>query len=185
MKKYNKKDFPVAEIRRFLEPGPIVLVSAHYKGETNIMTMGWHTVLEFTPSLIGCMITAANHSYSLIKNSGECVINIPELHLAETVVGIGNCSGREVDKFKKFGLTAEASAAVKAPRVAECYAHFECKLHDAQMLDKYNFFIFEVVKAQVAISPKYPETIHYRGEGHFMVSGKAVSYRDKFLPQNL
>ncbi|KGO95019.1 flavin reductase family protein [Flavobacterium subsaxonicum] len=185
MKKYNKKDFPVSEIRRFLEPGPIVLVSSKYKEETNIMTMGWHTVLEFTPSLIGCMITSANHSFNLIKKSKECVINIPELHLAETVVGIGNCSGRDVDKFDKFGLTAEDATMVKAPLIAECYAHFECKIHDAKMLNKYNFFIFEVVKAHAAVSPKYPETIHYRGEGHFMVSGKAVSYRNKFLPQNL
>jgi flavin reductase (DIM6/NTAB) family NADH-FMN oxidoreductase RutF len=69
MKKYNKKDFSVSEIRKYLEPGPIVLVSSKYKGETNVMTMGWHTVLEFTPSLIGCMITAANHSFDLIKKS--------------------------------------------------------------------------------------------------------------------
>jgi len=185
MTNYNKQDFPVSEIRRFLEPGPIVLVSSTYKGETNIMTMGWHTVMEFSPSLIGCMITSANYSYDLIKNSGECVINIPEAHLATTVVGIGNCSGSEVNKFEKFNLTTEEATIVKAPLIAECYAHFECKIHDAQMLDKYNFFIFEVVKAHAAISPKYPETIHYRGEGHFMVSGNAVSYRDKFLQQNL
>ena len=94
MKNYHKKDFPVADIRMFLEPGPIVLVSSHYKGKTNIMTMGWHTVLEFSPSLIGCMITAANHSFNLIKHSGECVINIPERHMATTVVDIGNCSFR-------------------------------------------------------------------------------------------
>lgn len=185
MKTYNKKDFPVSEIRRYLEPGPIVLVSSKYKGETNIMTMGWHTVLEFSPSLVGCMITAANHSFELIKKSGECVINIPELHLAETVVGIGNCSGRDVNKFEKFSLTAEEATKVNAPLIAECYAHFECKIHDAKMLDKYNFFIFEVVKAHAAKSPKYPRTIHYRGEGHFMVSGPSVSCRNKFLPQNL
>ena len=43
----GKSDFPVANIRRYLEPGPIVLVSSAWRGETNIMTMGWHTVLEF------------------------------------------------------------------------------------------------------------------------------------------
>lgn len=185
MKSYNKKDFPVENIRRFLEPGPIVLVSSKFKNETNIMTMGWHTIMEFTPSLIGCMITAANHSYELIKKSKECVINIPEFHLAETVVGIGNCSGKDVNKFEKFNLTAQDATIIKAPLIAECHTNLECKIHDAKMLDKYNFFIFEVVKAHAAISPKYPKTIHYRGDGHFMVSGKAVSYRDKFLPKML
>ena len=53
---YIKKDFPVDEIRRFLEPGPIILVSSFYKGRTNIMTMGWHMVLGFEPSIVGLYI---------------------------------------------------------------------------------------------------------------------------------
>jgi flavin reductase (DIM6/NTAB) family NADH-FMN oxidoreductase RutF len=185
MKTYRKKEFPVAEIRRLLEPGPIVLVSSGWKDETNIMTMGWHTVLDFVPSLIGCMITAENHSFDLIKRSGECVINIPELHMADTVVDIGNCSGREVNKFEKFNLTKEKASLVKAPLIVECYAHLECRLHDSKMVNDYNFFIFEVVKAHAPSSPKYPKTIHYRGNGQFMVSGKSVSYKNRFLPQNL
>ena len=54
---YKKKDFPVSNIRRFLEPGPVVLVSSAWNGKNNIMTMGWHTVMEFSPSLIGCIIS--------------------------------------------------------------------------------------------------------------------------------
>jgi len=185
MKTYSKKNFPVSDIRRYLEPGPIVLVTSKYKKESNVMTMGWHTVLEFTPSLIGCMITSANHSFDLIKNSKECVINIPEIHMAEIVAGIGNCSGRDVNKFEKFGLTTQDASHVKAPLLKDCFANFECKIHDAKMLDTYNFFIFEVVKAHVPSSPKYPKTIHYRGDGHFMISGKSLNLRDKFLPQNL
>ncbi len=57
MKTYIKKDFPVHKIRRFLEPGPVVLVSSAWKGKDNIMTMGWYTVMEFSPSLIGCVIS--------------------------------------------------------------------------------------------------------------------------------
>lgn len=184
-KNYNKKDFPVSEIRRFLEPGPIVLVSSLYKGESNIMTMGWHTIMEFSPSLIGCMITAANHSYKLIEQSGECVINIPERHLATTVVDIGNCSGKDVDKFEKFGLTKQEATEVKAPLIAECYASLECRIYDRQMLDKYNFFVFEVVKAHAPKVPKYPETIHYRGDGQFMVSGNSLNFKKRFRPEML
>ena len=50
MRAFRKKDFPVSDVRRFLEPGPIVLISSAWKGKTNIMTLGWHTVMEFTPS---------------------------------------------------------------------------------------------------------------------------------------
>jgi flavin reductase (DIM6/NTAB) family NADH-FMN oxidoreductase RutF len=52
MAKYTKKDFPVGNVRRLLEPGPIVLVSSAHNDQTNIMTMGWHMVMEFSPSLI-------------------------------------------------------------------------------------------------------------------------------------
>ncbi|XYH99525.1 flavin reductase family protein [Sorangium sp. So ce1128] len=183
---YAKKDFPVAEIRRFLEPGPIVLVSSAWKGETNIMTMGWHTVMEFTPSLVGCMISSGNHSFELIRRSKECVINVPTVDLAETVVRIGNCSGRDTDKLAAFGLTPVPGAMVGAPLIAECYANLECRLADARLVKDYNFFIFEVVKAHAPTTPRYPRTIHYRGDGVFMLSGESTRrYRRLFRPEML
>jgi flavin reductase (DIM6/NTAB) family NADH-FMN oxidoreductase RutF len=184
-KPYRKKDLPVAEIRRYLEPGPTVLVSSHWKDATNIMTMGWHTVMEFSPSMIGCMITAANYSFELIKKSKECVINIPTHDMINTIIGIGNSTGAEIDKFSEFELTAVAAEKVKAPLIKECYANFECKVIDEHLLPKYNFFVFEVVKAHVAISPKYPRTVHYRGDATFMISGRNLSYPGKFKSQNL
>jgi flavin reductase (DIM6/NTAB) family NADH-FMN oxidoreductase RutF len=182
MKTYRKRDFPVCDIRRFLEPGPVVLVSSAYKGQRNIMTMGWHTVMEFTPSLVGCIIAAGNHSYQLVSRSRECVINVPEAQLAATVAQIGNCSGAEVDKFAHFKLTAQAAEEVKAPLIAQCYANLECKLVDGRLRDTYNFFIFEVVKAHAPAAPKYPKTIHYRGDGRFMVSGRSLNLRSLFRP---
>ena len=185
MKPYIKQDFPVSEIRRFLEPGPVVLVSSAWKGERNIMTMGWHMVMEFTPALVGCLISSGNHSYEMIAKSKECVINIPTVELARTVVKIGNCSGAEVDKFDKLKLTAREAAKVKAPLIAECYANLECKLVDGRLRDTYNFFIFEVVKAHAARTPKYPRTIHYRGDGRFMVAGASLNLRKLFRPEML
>lgn len=185
MKTYKKRDFPVEKIRQYLEPGPVVLVSSQWRGEHNIMTMGWHTVMEFSPSLIGCIIAGGNHSFDLIRKSKECVINIPEVHMAEKVVAVGNSDGDEIDKFESFGLTPGKSSKIKAPLIRDCYANFECRLYDGKMIDKYNFFIFEVVKAHVAVTPKYPKTIHYRGEGHFMVSGASKSMKSRFRPENL
>lgn len=185
MTTYKKHDFPVSDIRRFLEPGPVVLVSSAWKRETNIMTMGWHMVMEFSPSLVGCLISSGNHSYELVSRSRECVINVPTVELATKVAGIGNCSGAEVDKFKKFKLTAVAAEKVKAPLIAECYANLECKLVDGRLRDKYNFFIFEVIKAHAPAAPKYPKTIHYRGDGMFMVAGRSLNLRRLFRPEML
>jgi flavin reductase (DIM6/NTAB) family NADH-FMN oxidoreductase RutF len=136
MRRYTKKDFPTGNVRRFLEPGPIVLVSSAHADQTNIMTMGWHMVMEFTPSLVGCLISSGNHSYEMVSRSKQCVINVPTIELAEKVVGIGNCSGAEVDKFTKFKLTAVAATKVKAPLIAECFANLECRLVDGRLRDK-------------------------------------------------
>jgi len=182
----RKKDLPVHLIRRYLEPGPVVLVSSRYKDETNIMTMGWHTVLEFSPSLIGCMITSANHSHDLIRKSGECVINIPTADMISKIIAIGNSTGgKGFDKFGEFNLTPQKSTKVGAPSIKECYAHFECRLYDRKMVNDYNFFIFECVKARVAVTPKYPKTVHYTGDGVFMLSGKHANHARKFRPENL
>ncbi|SHL40000.1 NADH-FMN oxidoreductase RutF, flavin reductase (DIM6/NTAB) family [Chitinophaga jiangningensis] len=183
MRSYRKEEIPVADSRKYLEPTPVVLVSSRYKSETNIMSMGWYTIMEFVPSLVGCMITGANHSYELIRKSKECVINIPTANMLETIVGIGNTTGGKLDKFRKFGLTPEAGKTVSAPIVRECYAHFECHLYDAQMLDTYNFFIFEIRRALVSVYPKYPKTVHYRGDGEFMIAGKNTSIPEKWRPQ--
>ena len=185
MKAFTKKDFPIDKVRRFLEPGPIVLVSSAWKGKTNIMTMGWHTVMEFQPSRIGCYITDGNHSFEMIRKSRECVINIPTYDLLKQAIGVGNTSGAEIDKFAKFKLTPVEGDRVKAPLIKECYANFECKVVDASLLNKYSLFILEVVKAHVASSPKYPRTFHYRGDGVFMVSGRNVSFRPMFKPEML
>ena len=183
---YAKKDFPVSNIRRFLEPGPIVLVSSAWKGRANIMTMGWHMVMEFEPSLIGCYIWDANHSFDMIRKSRECVINIPTVELAGAVVGIGNCSGREVDKFTKFKLTPLPGEKVDAPLIRECYANFECRLIDSSLIKKYSLFVLEVVKAHAPTKPKFPRTLHYRGDGLFMIAGPTMSrYRRWFKPENL
>jgi flavin reductase (DIM6/NTAB) family NADH-FMN oxidoreductase RutF len=177
---YKKRDFPVSDIRRFLESGPVVLVSSAWKGERNIMTMGWHMVTEFVPSLVACLISSGNHSYELVSRSKECVINIPTIELAPIVAKIGNCSGAAVDKFKTFKLTAVDADEVKAPLIAECYANLECRLVDGRLRDKYNVFIFEVVKAHAPAAPKYPKTIHYRGDGMFMVASRSLNLRRYF-----
>lgn len=182
---YHKHDFPVDGVRRFLEPGPIVLVSSRYKGEQNIMTMGWYTLMQFTPSLLGCFIVGYNHSFEMIRKSKECVINLPTRELLQEVIGIGNCHGSVVDKFEKFELTPVKGDYVDAPLIKECYGNFECKVHDTRLLADYSFFILEIVKAHVPDQPQYPETVHYTGDGTFMISGDHVGFPEKFRPENL
>src|SRR5574340_1160711 len=90
------------------------------------------------------------------------------------VVGVGNCSGRKVDKFEKFKLTPLPASQVTPPLIAECYANLECKVVDSRMVNKYNFFVLEVVKAWIDPSMKNPRTLHHQGRGVFMVGGDTI-----------
>lgn len=178
----SMKDLPVERVRAYLEPGPIVLVSSAHGDERNVMAMGWHTILEFSPSLLGCVISSGNHSFDLIRRSGQCVINLPSADLIDLVVAIGNVSGRDGDKFEQFGIASEPAVEVDAPLLSACFGHFECRIADDALVDRYNFFILEIVRASIATRPKHPKTLHYTGDGVFVQSGKVVSRRADFRP---
>ncbi len=170
----KKKALPLSRVYQLLEPGPVVLVTTMHKGRPNIMTMSWHTMLDFEPPLIGCVISNRDYSFTILKKTKECVINIPTAELAKQVVGCGNTTGKKTDKFKTFQLTPEKSFYINAPKIAECYANIECKVIDMHMANQYNFFILEGLKAWIAPSRKQPKTLHHQGKGVFMIAGRRI-----------
>jgi len=174
-----KKSFPLSKVYCLLEPGPVVMVTTASEAKMNIMTMSWHTMIDFNPPIVGCVISNRNYTFGILKTTKNCVINIPTVELAEKVVGCGNTSGRKVDKFKAFRLTPAAASCVEAPLIDECYVNLECKVVDAHLVTKYNFFILEVLKAWIDPSRKDPRTIHHLGRGAFMVAGRTIMLPSK------
>ena len=122
-----KKTYPLSKVYQLIEPGPVIMVTTVYKEKTNIMTMAWHMMIEFEPPLIGCVISDQNYSFELLKKSKECAINIPTVELASKIVGVGNCTGAKIDKFKKFNFSKKVASKIKTPLIEECYANLECK----------------------------------------------------------
>ena len=175
----RKRTFPLSQVYRLLEPGPVVLVTTASKGRANIMTMSWHTMMEFEPPIVGCVISNRNHTFGILKATKECAINLPTVELAAKVVACGNTSGQRVDKFRVFRLSPEPASLVAAPLIAECYANLECRVVDTRMVAKYNFFILEVFKAWIDPSRKAPRTIHHLGRGAFMVAGRTIRLPSK------
>jgi flavin reductase (DIM6/NTAB) family NADH-FMN oxidoreductase RutF len=174
-----RRSLPLSKVYGLLEPGPVVLVTTAHRGSRDIMAMSWHTMLEFEPPLVGCVVSNRNHSFGLLKAARECVLNIPTVALAKQVVGCGNTSGRSVDKFVRFGLTPRPASRVAAPLIAECYANLECRVVDTRMVAKNCFFILEVVQAWVDTATKDPRTLHHRGRGRFMVAGETLRLPSK------
>lgn len=116
----TRKTFPLAKVYGLLEPGPVVMLTTAGIGRPNIMAMSWHTMMEFDPPLVGFITSNRNYSFGLLQAAGECVINITTVEIAEKVVGCGNTSGANIDKFETFCLKPQPAAQVGAPLIGQC-----------------------------------------------------------------
>jgi flavin reductase (DIM6/NTAB) family NADH-FMN oxidoreductase RutF len=173
------KTLALSKVYQLLEPGPVVLLTTARGGRANVMTMSWHMMVEFEPPLVACVVSGNNHSFAALRATGECVIAVPARKLAPKVVKVGNASGRDIDKFEAFALTALPASRVQAPLVAECFANLECRVADTGMVRKYNLFILEVLKAWIDPAQKNPKTIHHHGYGTFVVDGRTITLKSK------
>jgi flavin reductase (DIM6/NTAB) family NADH-FMN oxidoreductase RutF len=173
------KELALAKVYQLLEPGPVVLLTTARRGRANVMAMSWHMMVEFEPPLVACVVSNADYSFAALRATKECVIAIPAAHLAQKVVDVGNCSGREVAKFEKFGLTPLKARRVAAPLVAECFANLECRVVDGRLVNKHNLFILEVVQAWTDPRQRNPKTIHHHGYGKFVLDGTTIKLKSR------
>jgi len=171
-------EFPLNRAFTFVESGPVLLISTHASGKSNLMTVSCHASMGFEPTL-GICLGPWNYSYTALRETGECVVAIPHAGLLEQTVAIGNCSGDTVDKFKKFHLTREPAADIKAPLVGECLYNLECRVVNRQLVNGYNFFVLQGVRAWHNPSPADARSFHAVGDGTFILDGEIIDLRHK------
>lgn len=166
---------PLEKAFTLLEPGPVVLVTTHDGRKANIMTITWTMVRGFSAEF--AMTTGPwNHSYAALCRSRECVLAIATVDLIDTAVGIGTCSGRDTDKFERFGLTALPALQVRAPLIAQCLANIECRVVD--IIERYNLVLLEGVAAHFDGARKEQRMLHAVGDGTFLVDGERIDRRE-------
>ena len=115
------------------------------EGKPNIITLAWTAILSASPFLVGIAVSPRRHSHKLISETKEFVLNLPSAGLEEQVMLCGTVSGRDTDKLKRAGLTAEKSEKVSVPRIKECYAWLECKVVNSFVTGDHTLFVGEVV----------------------------------------
>lgn len=157
-----------------IEPGPVVLVTTRDRGHDNVMTISWTMVVDFTP-VFAITTGAWNHSYAALRRTRECVLAIPTVDLIDTVVGIGTCSGKDTDKFARFGFTKRPGRVVAAPLIAECVANIECRVID--VVKRHDIVVLQGVAAHVDPRRRERRTIHAVGDGTFVVDGRRLDRR--------
>lgn len=169
----------LSKVYQLLEPGPVVLLTTACRGAANVMTMSWHMMVEFEPPQVACIVSSANYSFAALRATRERVIAIPSVDLAPIVVRIGNTSGRNIHKFATLGLTAAPSTHVKAPLIKECFANLECSVIDTRLVNKYNLFVLNILKAWTDPAKRNRKTIHHCGYGRFVVDGETIRLKSQ------
>ena len=132
-------------------PLPAVMVSGGDKeGNTNIITIGWTGTICTNPAMLYISVRPERHSYNMIKESGEFVVNLTTEKLVKQTDYCGVKSGRDVDKFKETKLTrGKANELQYAPTIEESPVNIECKLERIEELGSHHMFIARVVSVQV------------------------------------
>ena len=176
---------PLSKAFTLIEPGPVVLVTTHDGRKDNVMTVTWTMVIGFSAAF--AIATGPwNHSFAALRDTRECVISIPTVDLIDTALGVGTCSGKDTDKFEKFGLTPVKARHVRAPLIKECMANIECRVVD--IIDRHNIVILEGIAAYFDSARAEKRMIHAVGDGTFIVDGRKIDRREMMrskLPEGL
>jgi flavin reductase (DIM6/NTAB) family NADH-FMN oxidoreductase RutF len=174
-------------VHRLLSCGSIALVTSHFKGRDNIVTLSWQSPISARPKLFGLSIASKHFSNRLIRKSKELSINIPGSNMIREVHICGSCSGRLVDKFSKTGLSRTKAKLVKSPLIKECFANIECRVFKAYNIGDHTLFIVEPLAVLadsrwfdgkfLKLKDKGIETLHHLGKDLYLASGAVMRAR--------
>ena len=126
-------------------PLPPVLATVGDMEDANIITIAWTGILASTPPKTYISVRPTRHSYGMLKERGEFVINLPSASLAREVDYAGIYTGAKVDKFEKCGFTKLPSKEVSAPTIAECPIALECRVCEVIPLGSHDCFVADIV----------------------------------------
>ena len=133
-----------------LYPLPVVLVSVtDGDGNDNVLTIAWAGTVCSDPAMVSISVRKERHSYQMIKDTGEFVINLTTKDLAYATDYCGVKCGKNVDKFKEMNLTKIPGKVVKAPLIAESPVNIECIVKECIPLGSHDMFLAEVVAVSV------------------------------------
>ena len=132
-------------------PLPAVMVScADKKGNDNIITVAWTGTVCTNPAMAYISVRPERHSYKMIRETEEFVINLTTEQLAYAADWCGVRSGRDYDKWKEMKLTrGKAETLAYVPIIEESPVNIECKVVEVKELGSHHMFLAEVKAVRV------------------------------------
>ena len=132
-----------------LAPVPPAMVSCGSMEASNVITIAWTGIVNTIPPMTYISIRPERHSYNIIKESGEFVINLTTKPLVRAADWCGARSGAKYDKFKEMNLTKEPVSQLACPAITQSPLNLECKVKDIIHLGSHDMFLAEIVAINV------------------------------------
>ena len=126
-------------------PVPPAMVTVGDYDNANVLTIAWTGILASQPPKTYISVRPSRHSYGILKEKGEFVINLPSSSLAREVDFVGIYTGAKMDKFEKCGLTKQRSEKVAPPTIAECPIAIECRVCEVVPMGSHDVFIADIL----------------------------------------
>lgn len=96
----------------------------------NTMTIGWGTVgFIWRKPIFMVAVRYSRYTYELLRQANEFTVSFPlGIDLKKELMICGTKSGRDIDKFRECGLTAQPGQEMATPVIGQCNLHYECRL---------------------------------------------------------
>jgi flavin reductase (DIM6/NTAB) family NADH-FMN oxidoreductase RutF len=136
------------DARRLLNPGPVCIVTTHWRGMANAAPVAWTVPLSMEPPMVGVVIHPHRHTADMIRFSEEFAINIPGPALLKQTHFLASQTGLNTNKLEAAGLDAFPAQRIDAPLIDGCLAWIECGLQDVIPIGDHTLFVGKVVRVQ-------------------------------------
>lgn len=132
-----------------LAPVPPVIVTCGDDSEKNLFTVGWTGIINTRPPMTYISVRPERYSYSIIRRTGEFVINLTSSDMALAADLCGMYTGRKRDKAKMAALTYEPSNIVACPSIVQSPMSLECRVEKIIPFASHHVFMAKILCANV------------------------------------
>lgn len=148
------REVPVDQALKLKYPEWVMFVlTRDADGKPDLMPAGWCMICNSNPLMMAVAVGFGRYTHRTIEETGEFVLAWPGVGQEKLIEQAGSTTGRDTDKFERFGLEEIPTAEVAAPMIDGLAVALECEVVSQLELEDHSIFVGQVVAAHVSDPP--------------------------------
>jgi len=145
------KQTETSKTLKSLKPERVIFVLAYDRknNRPSGMVCGWSTICSSDPNMMAVCLWKKGYTHTLIQDTKEFVVAIPNKGLEEAIHFFGENHGDKIDKFALSKVKTCAAKFVNVPLLTDATMNFECKVEKEVDSGDHILFIGNVVASWV------------------------------------